>query len=153
MLASHLEDQHAQQHAGPGQCESGMRPIAIAHFGADRGGQEGAEVYADIEDGEATVLPVVAVGVQLAHHGADVRFEQAVADDDHRHAPEQQHFGASNNYEFTDRHQNASQQHRDPRAEDLVGDAAADHWHHIDQGRVRTVHREALIVAHGQALH
>jgi hypothetical protein len=77
----------------------------LAEVAAHDRGEEGAEVDAHVEDGEAAVAPRVALVVEPADDGRDVGLEEPVADDEQPEREEQQRL--EGHREVTERHQDA----------------------------------------------
>ena len=152
VLAAHPEGQGAEDHAEASQSESIMGAVDVAHLRTDRRGQQGPDIDADVEDGEAGVAAGVVIGVELADNRGDVGLEVAIAHDDGAHAHVEPGVGSPENQEFPDAHQDAAQHHRIAVAQKPVGNAAAQHRSGVHQGGVGSVNAEGLGIAHREGL-
>ncbi len=70
-----------EQHADTGADEGGLPAVGGGSSATDYTGQQGTQVDAHVEDGEGAVTTVITSLIQVAHHGGDVRLEQAVTHD------------------------------------------------------------------------
>ena len=110
----------------PARRESAVPVDLLPEVPADQRRDERAEVDAHVEDREAGVAARVAWRVELADDGADVRLQQAGADDDQQQAQRRRSRASGRHRdEVPERDHDAAEEHRAPLAEEPVGDPAA----------------------------
>jgi hypothetical protein len=136
--------------AAPSQCQ---RPLRRA---ADERREERPEVDPHVEDRERAVAPRVVVAVELAHHHRHARLEVAGADDDERE-PEHEDRQAERvrceradarhgEHGVAERDHEAADDHRAVRAEQAIGDPAADDRRQVGESGVPAI-EEARVAA------
>ena len=121
-----------------GGCGVGAKQRSRQPAGNDRC-DERTDVDAHVKDREARVAALIADRVQLANHGRDVRFEQAVADDDGSETELEQHRVRHHDHEQTGGHEHCPDQNRALVADDLVGDVATEDRAGIHQREIGAV--------------
>ena len=157
VLTATPEDEETGQHANACEAKAVFKAVRLSHKGHHSGGEEGADVDADVEDGEARVAAGIVVFVELSNDGGDVRLEEAVSDNQRTHAKEHEHFtlgdgvrtanGASHHQEFSDGHEDGTEENGVAVAEVLVGHFATENGGCVNQGRVGTVDEGGVRVA------
>ena len=127
-----------------------MGAVDVAHLRTDGRGQQGPDIDADVEDGEAGVAAGVVIGVELADNRGDVGLEVAIAHDDGAHTHIEPGVSPPKDQEFADAHEDAAQDHRVAVTQQPVGNAATQHRSGVYQGGVGAVDAEGLGIAHGE---
>ena len=133
LAPTEVEPHHADQHADSrraeyvlvGGCGVGAKQRGRQPAGNDRC-NERTHVDAHVKDRETRVAALIGYRIQLANHGRDVRFEQAVADDDRSETELEQHRVRHHDHEQAGGHERCSDQNRALVADDLVGDVATE---------------------------
>ena len=167
-------DDHGQQHADARGEEAGAPAVGrvLAERRADERREERADVDAHVEDDEGTVAARVALRVEVAHHGRDVRLEEAVADA-HEHEAEveagrrirkgdaergqgkgtrgAQCVERCREHELPCSHDETAEDHGLALAEPVVGDPAAEDRGAVDEPQVPAVELQRLRVRPAEA--
>ena len=150
ILPAEPEGEGTEDHAEAREGKAVLGAVDVADLRTHRGGQQGANIDADVEDGEAGIAAGIIIGVELADNRGDVGLEVAVAHDDGAHAHVEPGVGSPENEEFPDAHQDATEDHRIAVTQQAVGNPAAQHRSDIHQGSVGAVDAECLGIAHGE---
>lgn len=145
-----LHDQ-GEQHADTGADEGGLPAIGGGGGAADHAGQQGAQVDAHVEDGEGAVTTVIPFFIQVAHHGGDVRFEQAVAHDQQAKAGIEdgvdhvrEHGVRQCQGKLAGGHQHGTEQDGTALAQEGICEPAADDGGDVDQTGIDAVQLEGV---------
>jgi len=128
-------DRHAErrQRKAPAPAEAVGEP---AH---QQRPDQGPEIDAHVEDREPRVAARAAFGIERGHHDAGVGFEQADADRDHEQPEVEDLRAAHGQHEIAGDDQHCAAHHRALRAEQPVGDPAAEEAEEIGAADVHAV--------------
>ena len=96
----------------PARGESEMPVDGFAEVAADQRAEEPADVDAHVVDREAGIAPRAAFRIQIADNGADVRLQQAGADDDQRQPDIERDDRRDGEREVTGRDDDPAPEHR-----------------------------------------
>ena len=124
-LAEHVLDQ-AEHHAEAGRGEAEVPVDALREIAGDQRPDECAEVDPHVEDREPGVAPRVARRVQRSDDRADVRLQQAGADDDQGEAGVEEWQRLEGQREVAGGDDDAAEEHAAVLAEEPIGDQAAE---------------------------
>ena len=146
---------YPKEHAHTRRCKTVMPVHFLAKIAAHQRSQQRAEIDAHIENGKTGVAPCAPFGVQLAHDGADVGFQQPGAEDD-QDQTKKKRFGTRDRQDKMSGHNNQTAvPHRLLLAQQAVCDPPARQSHQVDAGRVQTINcsRHFVVKAKTTALH
>ena len=135
----HDEHREADEHADGSQTETVVPTIGFTDIAAQERRHGRAQVDAHVEDGEPAVATGVAVAIHRAHHGGDVRLEEAVTDDQQGQRQEEHDFDFDGHQQVTAGHEQTAEDDRATGAQESVCEHATEERGHVDQGHVGAV--------------
>ena len=153
------EGHHADGHHNGREPKSQVPRVGLAHGDAEVAAEQRSHVDARIEQGEARVPARVALLVERAHHGGDIRLEEAGAHDVEGDAEEEELLRVDGEHQAADDHQRAAPEQRLAEPEDLVREQPAHEGEGVDEGlgravlQVRRVLRHHELVDHEEGQH
>src|SRR5690606_28837158 len=100
---------------------------------------EGAQVDAHVENGEACVATGAAFGVKIAHHGADIGFQQTGTYGNEYQAEEKGRIARYGHAEMSGGNDAAAHEYRLSLPPDVIGYPASGQGQKINRGGVQTV--------------
>ena len=132
------EKHQAREHADGRQAKAIVPSVGFTDVAARNRGQGRTQVDADVEDREPRVS-FGTLGIQLADHGRNVWFEEAVANDQQGERVVERRFIFHPHQQVSGTHQKAADDDRPPFAQELIGQHPTDVWRGVDQGPVGRV--------------
>src|ERR1041385_1349710 len=123
----------------------GSEPVVpvdlLPQITANDGGDQGAQIYAHIEDGESGITAGIGLGVERSPPRADIRFEKSRSEDDEHEALEEKPVAVKRHAEMAEGDDNAAEENRLSLPEKPVGNPSAGEACHVDHRRVHSVDR------------
>lgn len=149
-VSSHEDDQ-ADGQTDAGGSEGGVPSVLVPHDRSYEVADEGAQVDAEVEDSEPCVLQLAVLRVESAEHRRDVRFEEAIPDDQQRQSEVEHAHAFEGQADVSGAHDDAAEHDRLAVAEDPISDETADEGREINHGRVRAKDRPSLRFVESQS--
>ena len=127
-----------------------MPAVGFAHVAAQQRRQRRAQVDSHVEDGEAAVAAVVAAGVKRADELEMFGLKKPFPAISRARPRKNTKLFSRGHQRLSASHEQAAQDDGPPRAEQAVGQYAAEERRHVDQGRIGPVNRVGVVVAVAQ---
>ena len=151
-MARKQELREPQRHRNGGTGKSRPPAVPLREPGRRQRADQRSDVDAHVEESEACVTRGTAVRIQLRHHRADVRLQQADAEHDHQ-ATEVEERGACRDRQqrVADEDQRGSPHDCTLSTEQAVGEPAAGQGHQVRRRGVEAVDRGGLAIVEPEA--
>ena len=156
------------QHADPGRCKSPAPTARRVDAGPRQGvsyrgtlrqpaanewRNESTEIDPHVEDGESSIPTAIAGTVQLSDHCRHIGFEEPGADDDQTQSDVERGHRLQSEHEMPGGNDDAADDERTPRADEPIGEIAAEQGREKHKHRVPPIERIRLGVAPSQHVH